>query len=156
MTRNWRLVGIGGWLSLLVAIVIFTGAINVFHAVDGGAWKAVEAQSPSLLKHTAFQNYQIMDRAVQFGAGLSLLYCGYLFFRRKEPRTVQLSKLTIGIVFPASVIFRDLFAPYFFLGVNLSHEETLTEVVRVMMWSAVWTLYLYRSERVKNTYINVI
>ncbi|OKP25474.1 DUF2569 family protein [Serratia liquefaciens] len=156
MNINGRVAGVGGWLGCLIAILFIGGAFSLLTSFNGAAWKEVEKQNPSLLTHTAFQNLQMMDRGIQFVAGFLLIYCGYILYSKAVPETLKTAKIIIGLVYPLSVIFRDLFAPYFFLGLYLSDNEVVGEVTRAVVWAVVWSLYLYRSERVKNTYTNAI
>ncbi|MBE0147921.1 DUF2569 family protein [Serratia fonticola] len=152
MKSNTRLVGVGGWLSFLIVVLFIGGGFSVLTAFNGTTWKEVEKQNPSLLTHVAFQNLQMMDRGVQFIVGALLIYCGYILYSKANPQTLKIAKIIIGIAYPLSFIFRDLFAPYFFLGISLSGQEVINEVVRSIVWAVIWTMYLYRSERVSNTY----
>ncbi|MGP0834066.1 DUF2569 family protein [Serratia sp. CY85251] len=156
MKNNGRLAGVGGWLGFLIAVLFIGGVFSLLVSFGGGTWKEVEKQNPSLLTHAAFQNLQMMDRGVQFVVGALLFYCGYILYSKAVPETLKIAKIIIGLVYPLSIIFRDLFAPYFFLGISLTGSEVVGDVVKAIVWSIIWTLYLYRSERVKNTYSNVI
>ncbi|MBN5375526.1 DUF2569 family protein [Serratia marcescens] len=156
MKNNGRISGVGGWLGFLIVIMFIGGAFSLLTSFNGTAWKEVEKQNPSLLTHAAFQNLQMMDRGVQFVAGMLLIYCGYILYSKAVPETLKIAKIIIGLVYPLSVIFRDLFAPYFFLGIYLSNSEVMGEVARTVIWAIIWSLYLYRSERVRNTYSNVM
>lgn len=154
MKNDDQLVGVGGWLRFLIGLLYIGGGFSLLVSLSGSTWKSIEEQNPSLLTHTAFQNLQMMDRGVQFFVGVLLIYCGYALSKKTVPETLTLAKIIIGLVLPISIIFRDLVAPYFFLGISLVEDAVVGEVVRTIIWSAVWSLYLYRSKRVRNTYTN--
>ncbi|WP_237028190.1 hypothetical protein [Pectobacterium wasabiae] len=116
MTRDKSLSGVAGWLRFLVIIIFIGGVLHILVSIGGLEWKDLERESPELIYHSGFQNFQMADRVVDFLSGAVLLYAGFLLLKRKVIGTVISVKLIIGVIFPLLILVRYIVSPYLFLG----------------------------------------
>ncbi|EJS93400.1 DUF2569 family protein [Pectobacterium wasabiae] len=157
MTRDKSLSGVAGWLRFLVIIIFIGGVLHILVSIGGLEWKDLERESPELIYHSGFQNFQMADRVVDFLSGAVLLYAGFLLLKRKVIGTVISVKLIIGVIFPLLILVRYIVSPYLFLGMPPSEALAVDsgipkDIARTFIWAAIWVSYLHRSDRVKNTY----
>ncbi|WP_228377206.1 hypothetical protein [Pectobacterium parmentieri] len=114
MTRDRSLSGVAGWLRFLVIIIFIGGALHILVSIGGLEWKDLERESPELIYHSGFQNFQMADRVVGFLSGAVLLYAGFLLLKRKVIGTVISVKLIIGVVFPFLILVRYIVSLIYF------------------------------------------
>ena len=150
MSRDRELVGVGGWLGLFVVIIAILSPLRiVFEMVMlqsdpempvafGFAWPTINAMEWAL---SAFQ----------------LALCFFMAWRLlkfREPQTVRLVIAGLWIIGPGVMLVEFLL-----IGAlsDLPVGELLAagggvEVVRSIVFAAVWTAYFRMSKRVANTY----
>lgn len=144
--------GVGGWLLLLIVVLaVYTpvmGFRNLYYDF------IVSAQVlPVLESNPAWVQYR---SAVWIVFGVLCLFCfaaGYALWRIHKPMTVHFA---IGVIWLAGpfvpVMYAAIAAAVFPLGFAQAIKPFYPAIAATAVQSAIWTGYLLKSVRVKNTY----
>lgn len=151
MLSSLELRGVNGWLKFLVIALCVLGPLGTIAQTIGSIRKQ-ERSYPALLALPAWGNAKTAMWAV------TIIYCIAIFaagqrlrhdFRRSTPRYVIATLWLAGPVLAAVgliVIGR-------ITGVSVAQLEPAGTLVRPVLVAAIWSAYLTRSERVRNTYV---
>jgi len=144
--------GVGGWLGLLVVGLTILGPI--LGAVNLSAdFTNAEIDYPKIASFAPWVSYKSAIWAVFGVAALVSLTSGLLLFRFR-PSSVRLSIVALWIIGPVKVLLDIVVA-------NTSFTQTVAAAMVQGMWpglfvsilvAIIWTSYLLRSKRVRNTY----
>jgi hypothetical protein len=146
-TRAER-VGIGGWLALLIAWMV------VFRPV-AGVYMLTMLQAHSLADPIALEsNGWLVDTSTFWlifliVAALSI-YGGLRLWRDRSPAAVRTAIIILWIYSPIAAV--DLLIARAFLEGGVPWPNAALTVGMNLAIAAVWTVYLKRSQRVRNTY----
>lgn len=144
--------GVGGWLLLLIVMLaVYTpvmGFRNLYYdfIVSARALPALEANQ-------AWVQYRMVVWVIFAIMCFFCLAAGYALWRIKRPMTVQLAIGVIWLVGPIVPLIHAAAASAIF---HLDFAQTIKPFYVLIAASAIqcaiWTGYLLRSSRVKNTY----
>lgn len=145
--------GIGGWLAFLIVILtVLHPLINV--VMVASEFGRVEHENPALLQIPAFVQYK------WFGWGVVLVCCvisigaGYRLWKTRVWKSVKEAIISIWLIGPFATV---VIAAYLFVNFGLAMSGTVVDILgslsRSLFFAGIWTAYLLRSKRVKNTYI---
>ncbi len=139
-SSNPELKGIGGWLQFLIIALIFLGPLltGVLAYVDlQSARDADPSITPEAWKLILISvwSFVVLYSALSIGTGL-------LLQKRFKRSTIPIA---IGLIW--------LLGPIINFGVAIIADEFDGSEGRSIIFSVVWTVYLLRSKRVKNTYV---
>ncbi|MFD2969593.1 DUF3857 domain-containing protein [Sphingobacterium bambusae] len=144
---------IGGWLALL-AIGLFFSPIRVFFtamlpfAFNAQVWSNLTAGNNGL---PAFYMPVFL---LEFAANTFIIflsgYCCYLLMKKRDifPQTV----FFLMLFQLAAVVFDAIAANVLFNG-QAEFQADPTEIVRSIIFAAIWTSYIFKSTRVKGTFV---
>ncbi|MCS6943921.1 MAG: DUF2569 family protein [Sutterellaceae bacterium] len=144
--------GVGGWLAVLVAILTIGPLLSAL--VLGGDFTMAERQDPELLSAPQWRTYKRLTwcafallAAVSVFGGLGLL-------RRRDKQAVTRAKLVLWICGPLGAFVHTLAIPWLAFGTSVHDTPgVLGALTGSSVVAAIWTAYLSRSKRVRNTYL---
>jgi hypothetical protein len=128
--------GVGGWLGLLTASLLVLGPLlnagliaNELEIYQAGQPLSEHPSSVALMVWAYFAFYAILS-----------VFAGYRLSKHFNPATIPivLTCIWLPIVLECGLMF-----------VSVSPDAA---IFRSILWASIWTAYLLRSKRVKNTY----
>jgi hypothetical protein len=144
-------VGVGGWLLLLVAGLMFLGPFIGAGRINADIMSA-ESQYPNLLTVPAWGTFKsatwwsfLVVSCLSFYAGLGLA-------RGRDISVVKRAKILLWVIGPLASIVMGLFIPLVVFGKIESDPQWFGALIASVITSAIWTAYLSKSRRVKATY----
>jgi len=141
-------VGLGGWLALLVAWMV------VFRPV-AGVYMLSMLQAHSLADPTTLESNNWLINTSTFWiiflivAALSI-YGGLRLWRDRNPGAVRTAIVILWIYSPVAAV--DLLIARVYLEGRVPWPNAVITIGMNLAIAAVWTAYLKRSRRVRNTY----
>lgn len=148
MSARAQSAGIGGWLALLIAWMV------VFRPV-AGIYMLSMLQAHSLANPIALEsNGWLVDTSTFWiifliVAALSI-YGGLRLWRDRSPAAVRTAIIILWIYSPIAAV--DLLIARAFLEGRVPWPNAVITIGMNLAIAAVWTAYLKRSRRVRNTY----
>ncbi|WP_416465008.1 DUF2569 family protein [Sphingomonas sp. VDB2] len=139
--------GIGGWLLVLVAMLIFTPIYATIHTILSNA--AFEAKYPDF--GPTWQNVKTVVWGGIILSGSLYIASAFLLIFRREISTVRLVVCAIWLAGPVN----QFVGPYIIAGFTTGTLDVSTIIIPIMfslVVATILTLYLCRSRRVANTY----
>lgn len=149
-------VGIGGWLSLLILGMMVLGPLFGFIRINADI-STVEHQYPELTSIDQWRLYKLSSwLTFLIFSGLGF-YGGWRLARSTTWITVKLAIAVLWIIGPVASLVMSLALPVIIFGASeIMDPETLGGVIGTFVASiigtTIWTAYLLRSRRVRNTY----
>ena len=144
-------IGVGGWLLLLVAGLMFLGPLMGAGRINADIMSA-ESQYPNLLTVPAWGTFKsatwwsfLVVCCLSFYAGLGLA-------KGRDISVVKRAKILLWVIGPVASIVMGLLIPLVVFGKIESDPQFLGALVASVIVSAIWTAYLSKSRRVKATY----
>ena len=143
--------GIGGWLTLLIAGLMILGPLMGLGRLSSDII-SVEKQYPGIesvanwnaYKYAVWITFATIS-AISFWGGLGLE-------RRRVPSAVSNAKVVLWIIGPVASCVMGLLLPFLAFGKMQIDEELVSGVIVSAFIAGMWTIYLTKSTRVKNTY----
>ena len=151
-----QLHGVGGWLGLLVVGLTVLGPLLGGSRLSG-AFTDAEFKTPQLATFGPWLSYKT-EVWVIFGITALISFCtGILLFRFK-PSSVRVAITSLWIVGPGGAIAYIVAANSVFRSdiASAMSQAMLPSVIVACIAAAIWTAYLTRSKRVKNTYFGCV
>ncbi len=152
LPANTQLKGVGGWLLLLIFLLAFYTPVmearNLYYEFIVAAQKM-----PVLESNPAWVRYRMMVWIV-FGIMCALCFAaGYGLWKIHKPMSVQLAIGVIWLVGPfVPVIYSAMASAIFNMEFMQAVKPFLIVIFSATIQSVIWTGYLLKSVRVKNTY----
>lgn len=152
--KNLRLKGVGGWLLLLVILLMLVSPILTFGSTSGQFY-SVEMKFPEMAQSSNWQTYKSIMWTATLGYISASFFAAYRLLKTHEASSVS---LVIGFLWigKSTLIVTDFFASIALLNLDVSvifSPQVLGNVIQWIVIASLWTLYLKRSKRVRNTYI---
>lgn len=146
--------GVGGWLLLLVAGLLVFGPIRAIVSTYDGFAEA-ERLYPVLIGDQKWRTFVTLGwTAIAVTIALSV-YTAIRLIRGRSPADVSFAKMALWLIGPISaIVIRFGIQPAIF-GWSISPSEVgeiTALLVGAFVWAGIWTLYLSKSVRVRNTY----
>ncbi|HEV7164081.1 MAG TPA: DUF2569 family protein [Gammaproteobacteria bacterium] len=145
--------GIGGWLAFLILVLVAISPLISWTSLTGTIAQ-IESNTPTYLLSDQWQNYKtaewvllIVTVGMSMSAGISL-------YRNHRPGSVNYTIFCLWAIGIGSPI-TDLLITLGFFGsdkMNAALPLTLGELIRGFFVAGIWTAYLMKSKRVRNTY----
>lgn len=145
--------GVQGWLLLLVIGLVCLGPLRM--AGDTiNAIKLAEDTYPGLINLPAWENYKTASWMTAAALCAALFWAGYGLLKHHIPSSVN-ACISILWAVPIVTLLADCLSSITFLEVSAGDyftAEAFTGLAQGLVGAALWTAYLKRSRRVKNTY----
>lgn len=153
MNTTHQLKGVGGWLKLLIVGLCILGPL-VSCGQNAEEIAKAEAENPSLMSSDSWEAFVTYSNWALLLTLTITFSAGYRLWKIHAPQSVRFAILAMWIATPVSILLQ-MVAAYFSVGtaaLSSAGGEILSGVIRDWIVALVWTLYLLRSKRVKNTY----
>lgn len=147
------LVGVGGWLAFFVIALCVLGP---FQAISNtmNEFQTLESANAGATALESWQNYKLGAwTLIGFSVALRLV-AGILLTSIHKPFSVHFTIAVLWIT-PIVTSIGTYLLIYMLFGANTatgSQEGVLSELIIGLTIATVWTAYLLKSLRVKNTY----
>jgi hypothetical protein len=145
------LTGVGGWLLLLVLGMTLFGPLLGASQIYGGIVQ-VERQYPALLDMTAWASIKRVSWIAFFFVAALSIYGGWGLYKERDPSVVKRAKVILWVAGPGAILFFGIAIPSIALGDKAIDTEVMRELTTAVISAAIWTAYLSKSKRVRNTY----
>lgn len=143
------LVGVGGWLTLLIISLCAAGVIYLLYAI--GIWNDWNTSTAPL--DTAGTCYLVVLMAEYIGVALLFSYLAWRLFTQEDAATPSVVIAGMWIVALAIPLANALLATVAFdVPADEAAKILGRNVQRPLVFATIWSAYLMRSERVANTY----
>ena len=149
-----KISGVGGWLALLVVGMLVWGPLLSIFKTGYNIWVA-EMQNPELASVPQWQTFKIMTWCV---VGICVVYSmvsGFLLCVKKEPASVKIAIACLWIGNPVAAFVLGILIPWISFGTATLEKivpESIGAIIVSIIAASIWTAYLRKSERVRNTY----
>lgn len=143
--------GVGGWLLLLVAGMLALGPLLGAGRIAGSIF-AAEQQFPALKASEQWGTYTSVTWLIFLAAAAASVYGGWGLLRGKDWSVVSRAKLILWITGPAASLVLGLLVPKMTLGEWGVDAKIVGSFIASVIATGIWTAYLSRSKRVRNTY----
>jgi hypothetical protein len=141
-------VGIGGWLALLVVwMAVFRPVAGVYML---SMLQAHSLADPLILENTTWLINTSTFWIVFLGVAALSVYGGLRLWRDRSPAAVKTAIVILWIYSPVAAA--DLLIARAFLEGRVPWPNAVTTIGINLAIAGVWTVYLKRSKRVRNTY----
>ncbi len=158
MTKEYKnLEGIGGWL-LLVAFGLIVSPIRMaydmyqnFGLFNDGTWEVLTSEKSENYLF-GFATFFWIEALANISMFLGWIFAAFLFFsKRRTFPNLYVWLLAINTV----VVLADvaMYWHFFHGGPTFEIQPLLLDVAKVVVSSAIWIPYTFRSERVRNTFV---
>ena len=148
MSPRAESAGIGGWLALLIVWMVVLRPV-------AGVYMLSMLQAHSIADPTSLENSTWLINTSTFWivflivAALSI-YGGLRLWRDRSPAAVRTAIIILWIYSPIAAV--DLLIARALLEGRVPWSNAVTTIGINLATAAVWTAYLMRSRRVRNTY----
>ncbi len=147
-----ELYGVGGWLLFFWISLVFISPLYSVVSLHGD-FISLEMNMPVLEAIPLWEHIKVCYWINLICCILLIWIAGYRLVKRLEWKSVRLTILVLWLTGPVSVIVTAL---YFYLIFPPSFDMLINDIfidfIRSFYYPLIWTLYLLRSKRVRNTY----
>lgn len=146
--------GLGGWLNLL-----FAGLVLSMFASSISLWVGYEQLLPAWSLFSTGQTALLLALAVvDVVVGILVPAVLIFLFLRKSKKFPGVF-IIWSVAMPMLAIIEPLLYPWVFGPLQAPDEsmfdaETRNDILRSLFWAGVGIAYIYRSDRVSNTFVN--
>jgi hypothetical protein len=148
MSTRAEPAGIGGWLALLIVWMVVLRPVAGVYMLS--MMQAGSLANPAMLENSTWLiNTSTFWIIFLFVAALSI-YVGLRLWRDRSPAAVRTAIIVLWIYSPVAAA--DLLIARAFLEGSVPWPNAVMTIATNLAIAAVWTVYLKRSRRVRNTY----
>ena len=143
-----RLVGVKGWLTVFVVTLVLSGLVSLIVRLH-----AKGTTSPFITVRPGWSWYLALQWMLALGRAGGFTFVAWLLYERQVPTTPRTSILCLWTLALAPAL-ADFVGVTVLLGIDPAAAATAVgaQLIRPLVYAAVWTLYLRRSRRVRYTY----
>jgi hypothetical protein len=149
-----KISGVGGWLALLVVVMIGWGPLTSIFKTGSNIWIA-EMQNPGVVSVPQWLTFKIMTWCVVGAAVVYSIISGFLLCVKKEPASVKNAIACLWIGGPVAAFVLRILIPWGSFGTATLEDEmpqSIGAIIGSIIVASIWTAYLRKSKRVRNTY----
>ena len=144
--------GVGGWLFLLVLGMILlwptAGAVAIASTI-----RLTEEMFPNIVSNNQWSEYKVLTWLAFILFSLLSIYGGFSLINGGDQRIVRGVKLIIWINGPVAAVTFLIIIPVIVFGkTDVLDGQFIRSLVGSTIFAVIWTSYLNRSKRVRNTY----
>lgn len=150
--RNDGPHGVGGWLALLVVGMLVLGPLLGIGRTYV-EFASIEHQYSELASLADWSSFKTAEWVVLLiFCGISI-YGGHGLATKRTPDAVSRAKLVLWFNYPIGIVVTAMIIPALMLpGGGKAAATAIPSLLASLIAVAIWTAYLNRSKRVKNTY----
>lgn len=145
--------GVGGWLIFLIIVLsVLNPLANI--GMLAAELRRVEQETPYLLQIPVFIHYKWFSWALVLICSAIGIAAGYMLWKKHVWKSVRQAIVAIWIMGPLATVFVALYI-YMNFGSMAAEAggEIIGSLIRSLLFAGIWTTYLLRSKRVRNTYV---
>ncbi len=143
--------GVRGWLALLVAGLLVLGPLMTVGRTAGDIVHA-EYLYPGLADVAEWSSYKTVAWIAVLVVSAISIYGGIGLATRRTPDAVSKAKIVLWLINPVAILVMGMLILIMFpVGVDEAVKVFLVFILSFIP-AGIWTAYLNRSKRVKNTY----
>ena len=145
--------GVGGWLTFLIIVLsVLNPLANI--GMLAAELRRVEQETPYLLEIPVFIHYKWFSWALVLACSAIGIAAGYTLWKKHVWKSVRLAMIAIWVMGPLATVLVALYI-YMSFGSMAAEAggEIIGSLIRSLLFAGIWTAYLLRSKRVRNTYV---
>ncbi|GFE62628.1 DUF2569 domain-containing protein [Geobacter sp. AOG2] len=147
--------GIGGWLTLLIVGMMLLRPLMGLGKINADFMTA-ERQYPNL---ESLGLWKTFNNATWFTFTIVTaisIYGGFGLAKGRNWKVVKQAKIILWIIGPLASIVLSVIIPKIVLGNTKTFgADSLSDILTSFLAASIWTIYLSKSKRVRNTYSNL-
>lgn len=148
------LKGVGGWLAFLIVILtVLSPVANI--GMLAKEFHDIEMESPIMLHISAYVQYKWFCWGAVLVASAISITAGCLLWKKHEWKSVRYTISVLWLIGPFSIVLVGLYF-YMSFGTDMIGgfmKDMSGPFAKSIFWAIVWTAYLLKSKRVRNTYV---
>lgn len=143
--------GVGGWLALLITGMLWLGPLMVIgRTLD--EFSTTEREYPGLAQMPEWSSFKTIEWVALLVFCAISIYGGLGLAKKRTPDAVSRAKLILWF-YPISVIIKGMLIPVVMIkGGGTYVAANIPPFIASLISVGIWTAYLNRSKRVRNTY----
>lgn len=146
------LAGVAGWLALLVFGLMVGGPLMLLGRVSQDIGDAERAET-SLIGNVKWDNFKMYTWCLCVALMALSIYTGYMLWKKRGPHVVKAAVINVWVLGPIGGAALATVPQLLAFGQVYGLNEMIPGMIGTLGPAVLWTLYLYRSKRVKNTYL---
>jgi hypothetical protein len=147
--------GVGGWLLLLIVGMMILGPLLSAGHINAEIMMA-EREYPGITSFEKWQTYKTITWLVFVAVATMSFYGGLGLAGGKDWSVVTRAKAILWVTGPGSSIVMGVLIPFTIFGeFNAMDNQFLGAFIGSVLAAAIWTIYLAKSKRVRNTYCSL-
>lgn len=144
--------GVGGWLLLLVVGMIVLGPLLGVGRINSDIMMA-ERQYPYITSMEEWKTYKTVTWWIFLAVSSISFYGGWGLVLGNNGAAVSRAKAILWITGPGASLVLDFLVPIMVFGKsNAGDSQFVGAFIASIIVTAIWTTYLAKSKRVRNTY----
>lgn len=153
MSAKSHLYGVGGWLGLLVITLLIVGPLLGFIHISTEFQSALK-QMPQLENNSQWKLYSQVSWIIYSISATISIIAGYRLFKIYSYKSINFAIIAVWICNPVSKFIKIMSAMIISNNytIGTAVEREFIQIFTSILISFAWTMYLIRSERIKNTY----
>ena len=141
---------VGGWVLWLIVMLMVVGPLLNIGTI-GGSIESVETKTPELVSSQIWPLYKSAMWICTLIICMISIHTGFVLAKKRDPEAVKYAKLMLWIIGPIAYIVGFALTFVFFRSFSIK-PTFVGGLIGACLWSAIWTMYLSVSKRVKATY----
>lgn len=146
-----NVAGVGGWLLLLVAGLMFLGPLMGAGRINSD-FLTIEDKAPNLKTAVEWVQYKSVTRWSFFFFSCLSFYGGLGLLRQRKAAAVSRAIVILWVVGPLASLVLGIFIPHLVLGRSALDSNFIGTLIASVLGATIWSAYLVKSKRVKATY----
>jgi hypothetical protein len=149
--------GVGGWLLVLVILMVFLGPLYGLGLL-GGSIMATEESYPEIILNNNWHSYKIVSYIAFAISSIVSIYGGVVLAVYRDASAIKSAKKALWISGPIISIVTLLILSFFIFEEidNLINTKVISAIIGSAIWAFIWTTYLNKSNRIRRTYLEAI
>lgn len=162
MSKNLYISGVGGWLGFLIVVLMIINPLSGFGSLSNEFHDVLEL-FPQLENNTQLKTYKQVAWLILAALASTSFAAGYRLWKFHCPESVRFAIIAIWLVGPLGhALYIVFIGNYLDIISKVAHfssnvrghiiDKTFTDTIYSVIAAVIWTAYLMRSTRVRNTY----
>lgn len=143
--------GVAGWLAVLIAGMLVIGPLSNIASM-AAELRMIEMQFPVLQESAEWVSFNRAEWIAILMSSAISIYGGFGLLKKRTPDAVATAKMVLWLNYPISVVIVGIAIPATTMSVAAVDKGVVFLLFASLVAASVWTAYLSRSKRVRNTY----